>query len=102
MSQDQGGFKDVFLTKPEGEFYSIVRIEPKESQSDYANNEISTFIEAPENNLLTQITGDVKKATLSYANGQFITQCLVDTTQLSNGQDYDFSTELRPLNLESL
>jgi hypothetical protein len=100
FSQDLGGFKDVNLTKPEGNFYSIIRIEPKNSQSDNTINEISTLIEAPENNLLTQITGDEKKATLSYNGSQFICQCLIDTSNLESGQEYDFSTELRLLNLE--
>ena len=100
MSQDLGGFKDVLLTKPEGDFYSILRIDPKESQSDFTNNEISTFIEAPQNNLLKQITGDVKKATLSYDGNNFIAQCLVETSLVEKGQNYDFSTELRPLKLE--
>jgi hypothetical protein len=102
FSQDQGGFKDVNLTKPEGNFYSIIRIEPKKSQSDNTINEISTLIEAPENNLLTQITGDEKKATLSYNGLEFICQCLVETSKIKKGESYDISSELRPLNLESI
>ena len=102
MSQDQGGFKDVELTAPNDEFYSIIRIEPKNSQSDNVINEISSMIEAPVNNLLTQITGDSKLSTLEYdsINERFICKCLVDTSQIKSGQEYDFSTEIRPRNLE--
>jgi len=104
FSQDQGGFKDVVLSRPDGDFYSIIRIEPKNSQSDNVINEISSLIEAPENNLLTQITGDSKLATLEYdsINERFVCKCLVDTSQIQSGQEYDFSTEIRPRNLESI
>ena len=102
FSQD-ATFKDVNLTKPNDQFYSIVRIEPKNSQSDNVINEISSIIEAPENNLLTQITGDEKLATLEYdfINERFVCKCLVDTSQIQEGQEYDFSTEIRPRNLEA-
>lgn len=100
MSQDQGGFKDVKLIKPEGDFYTEMRIEPKESQSDFSDNRISSLIEAPDNNLLTEITGSIKKATLSYDGLSFIGQCLVDTTKLKGGENYDLSAEIRPINLE--
>ena len=102
-SQADGGFKDVVLSRPDGDYYSIIRIEPKNSQSDNVINEISSMIEAPENNLLTQITGDSKLATLEYdsINERFICKCLVDTSQIQSGQEYDFSTEIRPRNLEA-
>ena len=102
-SQADGGFKDVVLSRPDGDYYSIIRIEPKNSQSDNVINEISSMIEAPENNLLTQITGEEKLATLEYdsINERFICKCLVDTSQIQSGQEYDFSTEIRPRNLEA-
>ena len=102
-SQADGGFKDVVLSRPDGDYYSIIRIEPKNSQSDNVINEISSLIEAPENNILTQITGDEKLATLEYdsINERFICKCLVDTSQIQSGQEYDFSTEIRPRNLEA-
>jgi len=104
LSQASGGFKDIFITRPEGDFYSIISIEPKESQSDFTSNRISTLIEAPENNLLKQITGDVKKASLEYdaINEVFIAKCLIETSLVEQGQEYDISAELRPINLEEI
>jgi hypothetical protein len=102
-SQNQGGFKDVFLTAPQDEFYVEMRIDPKESQSDFSDNRISSIIEAPENNLLKQITGDIKTATLQWdaINEKFIGQCLIETSLVKSGENYDLSAELRPLNLEA-
>jgi hypothetical protein len=100
LSQNEGGFRDVNLTRADGDYYVEHRIDPKESQSDFADNRISSHIEAAESGILTQITGDVKKATLSFDGTKFVGQCLIDTDLLENGQDYDFSAELRPLDLE--
>ena len=101
MSQDQGGFKDVVLTKADGDFYAILRIDEENTQVDTSINELSTIIEAPENNLLTQIIGDEKKAILSYDGFKFIVQGLIDTSRIKDGITYKFSAELRNLNLEA-
>ena len=101
MSQDLGGFKNVKLTKPDGQYYVEMRIDPKESQSDFSDNRISSDIEAPEQNLLKQITGTSKLATLQWDNTSFVGQCLVETSLIKAGAEYDLSAELRPLNLEA-
>jgi len=102
QSQNEGGFKNVVLTKPNDEFYSIIRMEPKNSQSDNTINELSTIIEAPSGNLLTQITGSEKLATLEYdaINNKFVCSCLVNTALVEKGNEYDFSAEIRPRDLE--
>ena len=100
FSQDDGGFKDVELTAPQDQFYTEIRIEPKDSQSDLTDTRISSHLESPQNNLLTQITGNEIKASLSWDGESFIGQCLVDTTQMQQGQDYNISAEIRPLDLE--
>ena len=100
MSQDQGGFKNVVLTKPEGDYYGILRIEPEESQSDFGINELSTVNEAPEGNFLKQITGDKKLSLLSWDGTSFILQGEVDTSRVEEGQKYKLSAELRQLNLQ--
>jgi|GEM_PF-5489895 len=102
MSQDQGGFKGVNLTSPQNEFYSEMRIDPKESQSDFTDSRISSHISAPANGILQQITANENKATLSWDGTNFIAQCLIDTTQVTKGSEYDFSAELRPLDLEQI
>jgi hypothetical protein len=100
-SQNLGGFQAI-LTRPEGDFYIEMRIDAAGSLSDKSNSRISSLLEAPDNNLLGQITGDLVKATLSYdgINEQFVGQCLVETSQIKAGQNYDLSSVLRPRNLE--
>jgi len=100
FSQNQGGFKDVVLTKPTGDYYGILRMETLDAPTDFNINELSTEIEAPDNNLLTQITGDIKKSTLSYDGTNFIVQGLVDTSLFNDGEKYRFSAELRTKDLE--
>ena len=100
MSQAEGGFKDVVLSKPEGEYYAILRIDEENTQVDTSINELSTLIEAPENNLLTQISGDDKKAILSYDGAKFIVQGLINTSKIKKGVTYKFSSELRSINLD--
>jgi hypothetical protein len=99
ISQSLGGFKDVVINVPAGDYYGVLKIDAKEAQSDNGINELSTKNEAPEGNLLTQITGDLKLATLNYVAPNFILQGLVNTSRLTSGQDYVFSAELRLLNL---
>ena len=101
QSQNQGGFKNVALTLATGDYYGILRIEPEESQSDFGISELSTVNEAPENNLLTQITGTEKLSTLSYDGNSFVLQGEVDTNKVEEGQKYKLSAELRQLNLDS-
>ena len=99
---NEGGFKNVKLTSPQNEFYSEIRIEPKESQSDFTDSRISSYISAPSNGVLTEIAPNDNKATLEFdpINEFFVVKCLIDTSQVKAGGDYDFSAELRPLNLE--
>jgi hypothetical protein len=99
-SQNQGGFKDVVLTLATSDYYGILRIEPENAPSDFSINELSTVREAPEGNFLTQVTGTEKKANLVFAGGNFILQGLVDTSQITEGQNYKLSAELRSLNLD--
>lgn len=101
MSQDNGGFKDVDLTLPESSFYVEMKIDSKESQSDFSNSRISSHIEAPQSSLLKQITGLSRKATLAYDGTSFFGRCLIETDLIKKGQDYDLSAELRPLDLEA-
>jgi len=101
MSQNIGGFKDVVLIQPNNDFYSIIRIEPKNSQSDNTINELSSLIEAPSGNLLTQIIGDEKLSTLEWDGTKFTCSCLVNTALVEKGNEYDFSAEIRPRNLEA-
>ena len=100
-SQNQGGFKDVVLTLAEDEFYSILRIDEENTQVDTSINELSTLIEAPENNLLKQIEGDDKVAKLSYDGEKFITQGLIETSKIKKGVTYKFSAEIRSKNLNA-
>ena len=60
---------------------------------------LKTDIEAPRTSLLKQISGDEKKAVLSFDGTNFILQGLVDTSKVENGQNYRFSAELRTKNL---
>tara|TARA_R110000787_G_scaffold7178_2_gene24695 strand:+ start:366 stop:4184 length:3819 start_codon:yes stop_codon:yes gene_type:complete len=99
-SQSQGGFKDVALTSPQDQYCIEMRIEPKEAQSDFSDNRISSFIEAPQGSLLKEITANNNKATLSYDGTSFIGQCLIETSLVKNKTQYDLSAELRPLDLE--
>ena len=99
-SQNDGGFKDVVITQASNDYYTEIRVEPKDAQSDFTSTRISSHLEAPQGNLLTQISGDIPKASLSWDGSSFIGQCLVDTTQIEQGEDYVFSAELRPLDLE--
>jgi len=99
MSQVDGGFKDVDLIQPLGDYYGELRIEPKNSSSDLGVSVLKTDIEAPRTSLLKQISGDEKKAVLSFDGTNFILQGLVDTSKVENGQNYRFSAELRTKNL---
>jgi hypothetical protein len=103
-SQAGGGFKDVNLTAPNNQFYAEIRIEPKESQSDFTDSRISSYISAPSNGLLTEITDNNNKANLEFdpINEVFVASCLIDTKQVTKGSNYDFSAELRPLDLEQI
>jgi len=99
MSQAQGGFKDVVLAQPLGDYYGELRIEPKNSSSDLGISVLKTDIEAPRTSLLKQISGNEKKAVLNFDGTNFILQGLVDTSKVENGQNYRFSAELRTKNL---
>jgi hypothetical protein len=99
MSQTSGGFKNVELINPLIDYYSILRIEEINSQSDLSIYELSTIIEAPANNLLTQISGVEKKAKLSWVSGSFITQGVIDSSMINTGAEYKLSAELRSVNL---
>ena len=99
-SQDQGGFKDVELVVPAGNYYAILRMEDENAPSDFNINELSTVREAPENNLLSQITGTDKKASLSFDGDNFIVQGVIDTSRVKEGENYKFSAELRTNNLD--
>jgi hypothetical protein len=99
MSQDNGGFKDVVLTLPSSDYYGILRMETKDSSSDFGISELSTLYEAPDGNSLTQITGGDKKATLSWDGASFIIQGEIDTDVVNDGEEYNFSGELRKKNL---
>jgi hypothetical protein len=101
FSQNQGGFKDVELVIPAGDFYGVLRIEQEASPSDFGISELSTVREASDNSLLEQITGTDKKATLSFDGVSFILQGLIDTSKITEGQKYEFSAELRSLNLNA-
>jgi len=98
-SQDQGGFKDVNLTQAGGDFYGILRIESENASTDFNISELSTVNEAPEDNLLKQITGDEKKATISWDGTSFVIQGLVETDKIEEGEKYKLSAEIRQLNL---
>lgn len=104
MSQNLGGFKNVNLTQPQSDFYVEMRIDPKESKTDLSNSRISSHLEAPKSNLLNSIPDTIidgtNKALLTWDGTSFRGQCLVDTTKVKNGQQYDFSAEIRPINLE--
>ena len=99
-SQAGGGFKNVSLTKPEDDFYSILRIEPKESQSDFSNYELSSIIDVPENNLINKVSEDSNVLEYDFINDVFVATGLIDTTKIEKGQQYDLSAEIRPRNLE--
>ena len=99
-SQADGGFKDVILTKPEDDFYSILRIEPKESQSDFSNYELSSIIDVPDNNLINKVSEDSNVLEYDFINDVFVATGLIDTTKIEKGQQYDLSAEIRPRNLE--
>jgi len=100
MSQDQGGFKDVELIQPLGDYYGILRIEQEASPSDFGISELSTVREAPENSLLKQSTGNEVKADLQWNGTSFSLQGDIDTSKIKEGQKYEFSAELRLLNLD--
>lgn len=99
-SQAGGGFKNVSLTKPEDDFYSILRIEPKESQSDFSNYELSSIIDVPSNNLINKASEDSNVLEYDFINDVFVATGLIDTTKIEKGQQYDLSAEIRPRNLE--
>ncbi len=100
MSQAQGGFKDVQLIQPLGDYYGILRIEQEASPSDFGISELSTVREAPENGLLKQSTGNEVKADLQWNGTSFSLQGDIDTSKIKEGQKYEFSAELRLLNLD--
>ncbi len=100
LSQTNGGFKNVSLIDPSADYYAILRIEEEGSTTDAGINELSTMREAPENNLLTQITGQSKLSTLSYNGSYFVVQGLVDTGKIDLGKTYKLSALLRAKNLE--
>jgi hypothetical protein len=103
LSQTDGGFKNVELIQPNGSFYTELRIDPKESQSDFSDNRISSIIEAPSGTSLTSIPDTITTgenlARLEYDGVSFTGRCLVNTDTLT-GKNYDFSAEIRPINLE--
>lgn len=100
MSQTSGGFKNVILESPNADFYGILRMENVNSPSDFGISELSSLIEAPQNSQLKQLTGLVRKASLSWDGVNFILQGQVDTSTTSIGEDYKFSAEIRSKNLE--
>jgi hypothetical protein len=99
-SLDNSGFTNVDLTLPTSNYYGILRIETEDSPSDFAISELSTDIEAPESSLLKQITGDERKSTLAYDGTSFILQGLIETSKVTEGENYKFSGELRLRDLE--
>ena len=99
QSQDQGGFKNVNLTNPAGDFYGVLRMEVENSPNDFGISELSTLREAPINSILKQSTSDERKATLSWNGNSFVLQGEVDTNKIDLGQRYKFSALLRQKNL---
>jgi hypothetical protein len=99
-SQNQGGFKNVIISVPTGDYYGILRMENEDSLTDFNINELSTVREAPEGSLLKQITGTERKALLSWDGSAFVLQGEIDTENLNEGEKYKFSAELRTLNLD--
>lgn len=95
ISQDQGGFKDVVLSNPSDGYYGVLRMETKDSPSDFGKSELNTEIVNTNSSLLKQITGDENKALLSYDGTDFIIQGLVETENTNDGEEYTFSAELR-------
>jgi hypothetical protein len=95
FSQDQGGFKDVVLSFPNSDYYGVLRMETKNSPSDFAISELNTEIVNTDSSLLKQITGDENKATLSFDGTDFIIQGLVNTDNITQGEEYKFSALLR-------
>jgi hypothetical protein len=100
-SQDNGGFKDVVLIEPAGDFYGILRMDKENSPSDFGINELSTLNEAPEVNLLTNVESlTEKKALLTLSEDKITIHGLIDTSQLEEGANYRFGAELRQLDIE--
>lgn len=95
LSQSGGGFKDVVLSNPSSGYYAALRIEAKDSPSDFGMSEINTIIENTDTSLLKKITGEENKATLSFDGTNFIIQALVNTDQITDGEEYKFSSLLR-------
>ena len=100
LSQDGGGFKDVELSYPNSDYYGVIRMEKKDSPSDFGKSELNTEIVNTDSSLLKQITGDENKALLNYDGTDFIIQGLVNTDNLVKDEDYSFSAELRRKDLE--
>lgn len=100
LSQSGGGFKDVKLTDPSTGYYGVIRMEPKDSPSDFGISEINTEIVNTDSSLLKKITGDENRASLNFDGTDFIIQCLVETDNIIEGEEYKFSSLLRRKDLE--
>jgi hypothetical protein len=111
-SQSIGGFKDVELTRPDSDYYGIIRIEPENSGSDFGIYEISSLKDDddkalrpyPDGNLLINPSdlSSERFALLQWDGTQFVIQAKIDTDQITQGQKYKLSAEIRSKDLTEI
>ena len=96
QSQSEGGFQNVSLALPGGDFWGAVRIEPTESGSDNGLFELSTDIEGNSSNLLKQ-PDDTNPDILSVfglTSTSITVTAQVNTALVTAGQNYKLSAEI--------
>jgi hypothetical protein len=92
FSQDQGGFKNVILTKPDADFYGILRLDPENSSVDGSITESSTLRGSKSNSLLSP-------SVLNWNGTSFIISATIDTDLIEEGETYKQSVEIRSKNI---
>ena len=96
QSQSEGGFQNVSLALPSGDFWGAIRIETEESGSDNGLFELSTDIEGDINNLLKQpdATNPLIQSVFGLTTTSITVTAQVNTALVSAGQNYKLSAEI--------